>query len=401
MIPLYFEAIYATEARPEPCSAAVALRPGELQSAARVRVYDETGRPVPTQARVTARHPDGSARWLLVCFIARVPAMRSAVYQLSLDGGEEAEGFPPLEATPAGLDAPGLSLRVSERPGALFESIAAGGVSLGADAIGAPELIDARGDRYDFAVERWEVAECGEVCATLRAVGWHSLRGEHRYKGEIAVTVWRDSPAFELRYRLVNTSLEPLAIGSLTIAHRRGRGANPRSAVGISNYKTRTQIGEGGAPVSVTIDDQFLLYEANEHNAEVFFGTFFADCTDETGGLCATIHQAQQNYPKAFSADACGWRAMLVPQGVGSVVMQGGMARETRLLIHPHAKEESLEALADASTRYQMPNRPRVEPEIYARSGVLEDVFTADPDVEMFLEATMHIYTNKYTNNAV
>ena len=65
------------------------------------------------------------------------------------------------------------------------------------------------------------------------------------------------------------------------------------------------------------IDAKYLLKEANEHFAEVLYGTFMADRTDEKDGLCITVYQAQQNYPKAVRADKNGISVMLVPEGVG------------------------------------------------------------------------------------
>ena len=43
-------------------------------------------------------------------------------------------------------------------------------------------------------------------------------------------------------------------------------------------------IGENGESVSVVADADLLLREANEHFAEVFYGTFFGDVTDGEGG---------------------------------------------------------------------------------------------------------------------
>ena len=92
--------------------------------------------------------------------------------------------------------------------------------------------------------------------------------------------------------------------------------------------------------------------------AEVLYGTFFADRTDSEGGVCATIYQAQQNYPKAVKADKDGLYVMLVPEGFNDVIMQPGMAREQRFMLHFHAAAESLAELDNRSLIYQMPDRP-------------------------------------------
>ena len=396
MIQLHFEKIYSTEGRWEPCSVALPLRARELTDCRRVRVYDEQGQGVPTQAKATALYPDGSVKWLFVRFMARVPAMRAVDYALELNA--DFPGLAPVAAGPDGADTGCLSFALSKDPGALFGEIRLGDRVYGSEAICAPALTDGEGRIYDFAVESWSLVERGEVCAILKGTGWHSRAGERAYRGEVTLHCFRDKPWIELRYHLVNTSEAPLEVRSLEIAHRRATRKNARCAVGISNYKTRFQTSEDGSPVRQVIDEQYLLYDANEHNAEVFYGTFLADCADDQGGLCATVYQAHQNFPKALEADANGLRVLLVPEGVGKVTLQSGMAREQRVLFDFHRPSEALSALNDTSTRYQMPNRPAVSPEVFARSGVIEDVFTDRPliDVEMFLQSKADEHTRAY-----
>ena len=49
--------------------------------------------------------------------------------------------------------------------------------------------------------------------------------------------------------------------------------SNVRTLVGSSNYKTDFYIGRDGVQVNKIIDDAYLVKEANEHFAEVFYGT--------------------------------------------------------------------------------------------------------------------------------
>lgn len=60
---------------------------------------------------------------------------------------------------------------------------------------------------------------------------------------------------------------------------------NIRTVVATSNYKTSFIIGKNGEEVNEVIDDKYLVKEANEHFAEVFYGTFMADYTDGEDGL--------------------------------------------------------------------------------------------------------------------
>ncbi|MDE7044478.1 MAG: glycoside hydrolase family 127 protein, partial [Acetatifactor sp.] len=163
--------------------------------------------------------------------------------------------------------------------------------------------------------------------------------------------------------------------------------ANVRTCAGSSNYRTDFYLGRDGAAVSRVVDAEWLMYEANEHAPEVLYGTFFADCTDAEGGVCATVFQAQQNYPKAVQADRNGLSVMLVPENVEKVVMQTGMSREQKFLLHFHDAEESLTEIDNRSLIYQMPDRPYLLPETHRDSGVWPDIFADkwDMDVERCL----------------
>ena len=164
-------------------------------------------------------------------------------------------------------------------------------------------------------------------------------------------------------------------------------GNGVRTCVASSNYKTDYHVGRDGVTVNRVVDAQKLLTEANEHYAEVLYGTFFADCTDDKGGIAAVVYQAQQNYPKAVQADENGVTVMLVPENVEKVVMQSGMSREQKMLLFFHAAEESFTEINNRSLIYQMPDRPYLSPKVHAESGVWLDVFadTFDPDVERSL----------------
>lgn len=283
-------------------------------------------------------------------------------------------------------------------------------------------------------LDSWEIVEAGPVCAILKTTGTHIASRESRSdkKGapetniscEIRLTFWSGRPEVEVSYRIINTTPDPVNIDSLIYsylyrphqgdpAEKKIDSASPqmlhrdsddiRTCVASSNYKTNFNISETGETVQKHIDADWLINEANEHFAEVFYGTFFADhtaiySTGKTGstsdtesgglkasinnpahkngyGLCATIFQAHQNYPKALESGRDGIRIMLVPETSDGVTMQSGMAREQRFLLHFHDAETALDELNDRSIVYQMPYRPYVSPRVHRESGVWPDIF--------------------------
>lgn len=178
-------------------------------------------------------------------------------------------------------------------------------------------------------------------------------------------------------------------IGELDMIEHRAPVSDIRTIVAASNYKTSFIIGKNGEEVNETIDDGYLIKEANEHYAEVLYGTFMADYTDADDGFCVTVHQAQQNYPKAIKSCAEGVAVMLVPEGVGEITMQSGMAKEQNFLIHWHSPETHIWEIDNRSLIYQMPDRPYIAPQIFKESGAMLDVFPDkyDEDVEIALMA--------------
>lgn len=324
-----------------------------------------------------------------------------------------------------------FSFRVRHNSQNIFECLDAAGRSYDRKQFTGPLLKDGEGRKYRMQIGRWRVVEQGPVCVVLKAVG-SNVSGENEGSPgidfELKLTAWAGKPWVEVSYRIINTTTHPLHVASLvfyllrtkdsvftegltpmtvkekpdsaghddltdesgfagnSIFHARGTGeveevmecvpvANVRTCAGSSNFKTDFYLGRDGAAVNRVVDSGWLMYEANEHVPEVLYGTFFADCTDAEGGVCATIFQAQQNYPKAVQADRNGLSVMLVPEDVEKVVMQVGMSREQKFLLHFHSAEESLTEVDNRSLIYQMPDRPYLSPETHRDSGVWPDVF--------------------------
>ncbi len=343
------------------------------------------------------------------------------------------------------VDTGAVSFTVKNYSQGLFESLSYGDRLYEKGQFKGPYLTDKAGIRYELNLNRWSVVEEGAVCTILAVDGYNETESggceeSKHYRFEIRLTVYAGKPWIDVSYRIFNTSETPLSIKSLVfsvmdradmeqdislatldssamidstgcgdigtelkndgglIYRTRGtkdldtieklaRVENIRTCAGASNYKTDFIIGKDGAQVNKAAYDKALLMEGNEHMAEVLYGTFFADRTDSEGGVCATIYQAQQNYPKAVKADKDGLYVMLVPEGFNDVIMQPGMAREQRFMLHFHAAAESLAELDNRSLIYQMPDRLVIAPDVYKNSGAVTDVFAdkCSPEIDMLL----------------
>lgn len=298
---------------------------------------------------------------------------------------------------------------------------------------------------YESRVISWETVEEGALTAAYACtMELNREDGEKQLRGEALLRFWGGKPWVELEYRLVNTCEERLDIASLgwRIAERGGgcgtgsnsecragndagcraendagcraendagcgagsdagtAGGPVRTMTGISNYRTRFQVSETGERLQVLADADLVMNTANEHFAEVFFGTLFCSRSRGDVGITATIWQAQQNFPKAVTADEDGLEILLVPEGKDRVVMEPGMARTQKVLLHVHEGNVPKEELAARSTIYQMPDKCRLDPEIYHQAGVFEDVFLASekriPEYEWVLRARADNHARGY-----
>ena len=366
----------------------------------------------------------------------------SAVQECASDAGQlvvtqNADGFT--------VDTGTLCFRVKNFSENLFDTLMCGRQLYEREQFLGPYLCDGMGTKYNVTIDRWRVVEEGNVCTILAATGCNDTEfggceESNHYRFEIRVTAYAGKPWLEISYRLFNTSESPLKIKSLVFSVMSGNGMEQditladmndasyidstgcgdiseaienenalvyrtrgtkellhieelapaqgvRTCAGASNYKTDFVIGRDGTQVNKAAYDKALLMEGNEHMAEVLYGTFFADRTDADGGVCATIYQAQQNYPKVVKADKDGLYVMLVPEGFNDVVMQPGMAREQKFMLHFHASEEKIAELDNRSLIYQMPDRPIIAPYVYKNSGAVQDVFAdkVNADIDMLL----------------
>lgn len=436
MIELKFDKLYRYPRIEEHAFIAIPLKKGKLKSLSKVAVLQD-GKPVPIQGKVTSFHEDGSIRYLFLRFMADLPgnAKTSLMCDLFSEKVSSYEGIKiEKENEQTKVDCDGITFKVKDNSNHIIESLVAGKKSYTAAQFLGPYLKDGDGNTYDMEIGEWRIVEEGPICAVLSARGVN--KGRNNIEFELKITAFAKKPWIEVSYRIINTSDDPLHVASLVFSLKAdkdcvmdeslevikndsfdstGCGDVPvnqnykdgiifhtvgiknldsieeqapvdsiRTCVGSSNYKTDFLVAKDGAAVNKIVDAKYLVGEANEHYGEVFYGTFFTDRTDEEGGVCATIFQAQQNYPKAVKADKNGISVMLVPENVDKVVMQSGMSREQKFLLHFHGPEESLKEIDNRSLIYQMPDRPTIAPAVYKEADVMLDVFVEniDPDVE-------------------
>lgn len=447
-----FDKLYRYDRTMEHCSIAIPVKKGELHSLEEVQILDGD-KVLPIQKKITSRHQDGSIRYMFLRFMADLPANAKKEFDCEFHCRDKNTytGIH-VEQTKDGImvDSDGLRFSLKNHSGHLFEKLEDGSRVYTAGQFLGP-VLKTDEEEYGVMFHTWTVEEEGPIYAALKAEG--TCVGTRDIRFECIVTAYAGKPWVNVSCRIINTTDEELHLASLVFAVKNhetdsytpgllcresgnkadstGCGDVPtdnsgnfgpvfntngikelsmieerigkdtiRTCVGRSNYKTSFTIARDGLPVSSVIDAKLLISEANEHFGEVMYGTFFADVTDGSGGVCATIFQAQQNYPKAVMADKTGIYIMLVPENINRVVMASGMSREQKFLLHFHGADETLCEIDNRSLIYQMPDTPHILPEIFKEAEVMPDIFVdkdkINYDVEISLVGKADGHTRAY-----
>lgn len=74
----------STAMGPRPVTGGVPIAQGEAPADSIFVVLDQKDQPIPTQTQVTAKWPDGSARWVLIDFLADPPPAKTQLFTLCL-----------------------------------------------------------------------------------------------------------------------------------------------------------------------------------------------------------------------------------------------------------------------------------------------------------------------------
>ncbi len=393
MVDLSFEKVYSTDRKNENCYIGIPLKRGLLKNTDTVSVTDGEGKETASQSKATALWDDGSVKWLFTRFEADIPANKGAEYRLHTDRApQEYTGVSYADGI-VDTGCMKVKLALGER---LFEYIELDGRRY-EGLVSMPVLKDKKGNAYTARTDSWESLEEGALTAIIRAKGYFCLDDKKVYAYEIKLTFHRNKSAFELGLRLINTTNEALDIQSLVITSKNTGAGSLRNATGISNYKTKFN-ESCGEELFTYVDAEYLKYESNEHNPEVYYGTFFGDITDGEIGITGCVYQAQQNFPKAVRTIGDTMEIMLVPEGIGSVTMEHGMAREQRVLYYFHSPDEDIQSINNKTIIYQMPDKPAVSPSVFKEAGVFPDIFADgyNYDVEFFIMTKVDDHARAY-----
>ncbi|MCD8090755.1 MAG: glycoside hydrolase family 127 protein [Clostridiales bacterium] len=343
-IPIYFEKYANFDRIGEPCNTALPLPERALNDAGSVVIRNEEGKAFPTQAVPTAFWPGGSIKWLYIDFICSLPKNKDITYYICFDGEE----------------ASGEEISYKAEKGGL--TIEAGGETFSFE----KELNFYLNGRQAVVSGQWRKVRSGAVTSVFKAAGSHGGFMDF----EITVQAYKNCPWVKVDYKLINRENEEY-VPLESLSYIAANSGEDRFTIGTSNYLTKFTEGES---IKQKIDAEYLLYDANEHFAETFYGTFFGDSSAEGRGTAVTLYQAYQNFPAEIGIDKKGMNVKILAAEEEPLKFFRGMAKTSTLFIHKH-KGISKEDVNLRSLMFQMPDKCVLPSEIYEKSGCFPEIF--------------------------
>ncbi len=303
------------------------------------------GKPVPTQARVLGRWPDGSVKWLLADFQADVPAAGKAASQLTLPGRRTPEHPSPVSvretARRISVSTGPLKFSVSRDRFSLIEQAEFGGRRVVSPGTG-DSLVRIRESRLEGDGRRYLYGLGGGICkaslatdeylATVEEAGplRTVIRLDGAYQADypmgayspyrpmrftIRIHAYAGKPYLRVLHTVTftanarETEIEEIAVRlpvRLTGSRKRCLVSGDVPAHDVS----REVKGGGGLLLSQATDHQYHVTERRgEHTRRIAEGgraAGYALIEDGQTGLAAGLKYMREEHPKAIGIDGSG-----------------------------------------------------------------------------------------------
>ena len=389
MIRIRFEKLSRYERSGECVECSVPFAQGSLTDVDKVRIIHGTRRFRP-QSAITASWPDGSVKWLYLIFPADLPGNAGADYFLSIDGGPADEALCSVKSDPRSLsvDTGGLhAVLAGKGSSCLFRELRSGAVVFTGSELAGP-VMSSEGRSYTIRLEEEWTFSGGPYRITAENKGKHyGEDGDSLFDFEVRLHFTAGHSWFQMEYRFIHRETAAAVPLESLVFLVREHDAAAETALCISNYSSDMQRGTGETELFRLIDAEYLLYDANEQFPQTLYGTFFADWKNSVKGICATLFQAHQNFPKALRAGPFGLEISLMPANHSPISILQGMSKTHSVFFHLHDPQAELGGLNIRSLQMQLPDRPVLDPSVYREAGVAENLYMDNlvPEVEAHL----------------
>ncbi len=397
MSTLYFEKLSQYDRLAEPVSVSIPFSEGKLKDVD-LFVVEDDGEILPSQRRALARWADGSIKWMLVHFQPDLPGNLSKTVSFRIASGTEGAPSPqPEQAVRVSEEAEGLVVDTGPlrfrvpRAGFLpVQDVVLEGVQTWpAPFAGFQMETDAGAADSSRGAVELEVEEAGPLRAVILVRGRHlKADGSHFLALRGRITAYAGKAYIEIEHQFLHTlDLEQVTMQGLRLEFAPARNGTDKPQLALGEGWYRTAIQESDSEVSQTLDTDTMLYQSNEHFIDSYYGDFWCDWRDARGGLCLSIHQAHQNFPKGLHGHNEGIACWLYPTGEPPAPVLQGMAKTHRIQLHFHGPDTPLDDLSQRSLQFQLPDRPSLPVEWYRENNPwIETFFPEDLPRRLFTD---------------
>ncbi len=372
---LYFEKLSQFDRAAEPVTVSIPFAQGALPHSAAFVLLDGDV-PLPTQHRALAHWPDGNVKWLLVHSQPDLPGNRAKTIHFQIT--EAITQPPPAQRCSVTADDNGVTVNT----GPLTFRVANDGFYpvTNVQLHGQAHLIAQPFSGFDLRFgeqqvttvatpTELEIIEAGPLRVVVEVRGYHRLVNPTTHatakialRGRVIAYAGKTYIHVEHQFIHIGDDAE-LALAAYQLRFRPQSSGNPKSALGQGFYRTAIETGD---TVAMALTAELLLYQANEHFVDSFYGDFWTDWRDEQCGLTLSIYQAHQHFPKALQADREGITCALMPGDSDPIRILQGMGRTHRLQLHFHDGQAPLTECSTRSLQFQLPDRPALDRAWYA-----------------------------------
>ncbi len=421
---IHFESVSRYNKRHEPANIAIPWKKGELwNEMAEKGVITDTKNIYPSQHKVTAYWEDGSIKWLLIRFLADLPANEKIDYYYKLCDGElkpeKTKEVVQIEDTSSG----GLYIKngtiefVLSPAGeqSIFQSVSSKEGQMNRDGIYGPVIKAEDGREFILTIgENWEVVESGPIYGLVRTKGKHyDQQGKSWMDYTLMIHVWAGKPWINLDYQIINREEDQspelrkqMALNNEQAGLKYDRNyprelirqikvqVKPEWDSETVNHKILTSSfnyfadsGDVSTVLNKKITADTIVNTANEMFPEVMFSVFTGDWNNGTQAFSAGIYQAYQNFPKAMETGKEGIELFLLPEMEPMLELPQGVARTSRFYLYLHNSDITERLIMDRALMMEMPPAPTLDPAVYMEAGVFGNLVydKYSPKTERFL----------------
>ncbi len=359
---LYFEKISQFDRLSEPVSVSIPFAKGRLKDAEQLCILDNDTR-LASQNRALAFWNDGSIKWLLVHFQPDLKgnASKTLKFEISELAKPLAKSVLKLKETAEGIEVnTGVLSFLVPREGFLPLT----NISLAGQAVWQNEAF--QGFNLNLAGQtlntktapvELELEESGPLRAVILIKGKHQTESGQPYLDFTGrITAYAGKAYVEVEHQFLHKEDEAeLNLEGITLEFLPEAKGASKHALGQGFY--RTEIQESHDDLSMALTAETLLYQANEHFIDSFYGDFWVNWQDENAGLCLSLYQAHQHFPKSLLVNTKGITAGIYPEDATPVKLLQGVAKTHRILLNFHTND-ALSTLSTRSLQFQLADRP-------------------------------------------